>query len=277
MSSSNCLNCGHYLATNVQFCQACGQKKDIHRFTLGHIFHEIVHAVTHADKGIFHLLKELSIRPGRVAREYLAGKRKKYFNPFTFFILCMGLFVFLNMTMLPAEKKMAPDARVLARIPTEAGKQTYITMMTRGANVRMLMTKHGNVMAMIAIPFISLITWLAFKKQRYNYAEHLTANVFFVPYSNLLFTIVVTPLITMAANSGFRGGLIGGALLIQVLYFTWSFYSMLQLKSSWQLIRTFLVCLFSVMLWGLLVMVFMAIYLYRSWDFYKFFARMLGS
>ncbi|MEO7308924.1 MAG: DUF3667 domain-containing protein [Chitinophagaceae bacterium] len=277
MSSTNCLNCGLHLAQGMQYCPACGQKTDTHRITIKHIVHEIVHVITHADKGIFHLLKALAVHPGKVAREYLAGKHKTYFNPFTFFILCMGLFVLVNVKFTPAAKSPTPDAGVLARIPSEAGRANYITMMTRVSDVTTLMTKHGNVMAMIAIPFLSLITWLAFRKQRYNYAEHLTANVFFVPFANLLFMLLVRPFSSMARHAGANGILVAAGMLLQVLYFSWSFYTMLGFRSTAKIFKTFTVSLFSVLLWGMLVMLFMAIYIYRSWDFYQFFTRMFGS
>lgn len=96
MLATNCLNCKTDLGQGQQFCSACGQKSNTHRLSLAHFLHEGFHAMTHADKGIFHLLKCLTIRPGSTAREYLSGRRKAYFNPFTFFLLIMGVFVFLN-------------------------------------------------------------------------------------------------------------------------------------------------------------------------------------
>jgi hypothetical protein len=80
MSSPTCLNCEENLEISAKFCPQCGQKTDTHRLTIGHIVHDSVHAITHADKGIFHLLKDLAVRPGVVAREYIGGKRKKYFK-----------------------------------------------------------------------------------------------------------------------------------------------------------------------------------------------------
>ena len=93
MSSPNCLNCEENLEVSAKFCPQCGQKTSTHRLTIAHILHDGLHALTHADKGIFHLLKDLAVKPGIVAREYIAGKRKRYFNPFTFFLIMMGLFV----------------------------------------------------------------------------------------------------------------------------------------------------------------------------------------
>ena len=45
------------------------------RLHLHDIGHALVHAVTHADHSIFSLIKDLALHPGRVAREYVEGKR----------------------------------------------------------------------------------------------------------------------------------------------------------------------------------------------------------
>src|SRR5687768_6081335 len=87
-----CKNCE--LPFEGKYCPNCSQKADTHRFTLGHIGHEIFHAFTHADKGIIFLIKELLLRPGKVASEYAAGKIKKYFSPLTFYLLISAFTLF---------------------------------------------------------------------------------------------------------------------------------------------------------------------------------------
>src|ERR1700730_19439583 len=80
MHPTNCLNCGTMLTADDNFCPVCGQKTDTHRISFSHIFHEFFHTLTHADKGVLALLRDLAVKPGMVAAEYIAGKRKKYFH-----------------------------------------------------------------------------------------------------------------------------------------------------------------------------------------------------
>ena len=87
MHPTTCLNCGTLLTADDNFCPHCGQKSRIHRLTLVHIFHEFFHSFTHADKGFLGITADLAAKPGIVAREYIRGKRKKYFNPFTYYLL----------------------------------------------------------------------------------------------------------------------------------------------------------------------------------------------
>ena len=77
MHPTHCLNCETVLSDGQRFCAHCGQKTSTHRLTWTHFQHEFFHALTHADRGILHLFKELVLRPGVVVREYLAGTRQK--------------------------------------------------------------------------------------------------------------------------------------------------------------------------------------------------------
>ena len=275
MNHSHCLNCTTPLEEGVKFCPQCGQNRNIHRFTMANFFHEGFHAFTHTDKGIFHLLNALATKPGTTAREYILGKRKSYFSPFTFFLILMGIFVLSNTYFRKEKKPVEPSAKVLQRIPTEQGRQHYITMMHRVSTSSNFFRKHGNVIAMVAIPFLSFFTWLFFRRKGFNYAEHLTANMMFVAFSNLVFTLVIFPL----------SGLLGadktylftmGALLLQAIYFAWALNGFLQLHSTGQRVKSFSVALLAIFLWSVFSITMMAVYVYRGWDFYQFFTRMGG-
>jgi hypothetical protein len=208
MSTPTCLNCDAHLNQQSRYCAACGQRSDVHRLTLVHILHDFFHAITHADKGIFHLFRELALRPGIVAREYVAGKRKKYFSPFTFFLITMTVYVLVGMYFRPQANNQAPDKAVIARIPSEEGRRQYITMTTRGAEISGFMNKNGNIVAMFAVPFIAFITWCFWRSSGYNFAEFLVASLLFVTFGNLIFSLLVNPLQAL-----FRGSVIASFIL----------------------------------------------------------------
>jgi Protein of unknown function (DUF3667) len=273
--ASNCLNCETAIEHVQNFCPNCGQKTKTHRLSIVHFFHESFHAFTHADRTIFHLLKSLAIRPGFTAREYLQGRRKTYFNPFTFLLLTMGIFVFLDVNFGPAAKKIQPDSRVLAWIPTQEAKQQYISAMSRVDQVTRLTHNNGKVMAMIAIPFISLITWLFFRKRKYNYAEHLTANLMFITFSNLIFLLLVFPLRSIFTNTPENYIILIG-LVLQGLYLAWCLNGFLGLRSPASRTKSFAVIFLAIILWMVFTISAMAIYIYQNKDFYKFFTQMFA-
>lgn len=86
-----CKNCDRDLAPEFDYCPKCSQKVALHRLTFHDVFHEAIHYFTHADKGIFQLLRDLFKKNGVVVRQYVEGIRKKYFSPFNFFLIVAAI------------------------------------------------------------------------------------------------------------------------------------------------------------------------------------------
>lgn len=87
-----CRNCDQPLHTN--FCPECGQKKAA-RFTWHHVRSETWERIRWFEfglvKGAFNLVKG----PGRVAREYVLGERKKHVHPLKLLLIAIGLLLFV--------------------------------------------------------------------------------------------------------------------------------------------------------------------------------------
>lgn len=269
MHQANCLNCNAELAAVQHFCSNCGQKNPVHRITFSHVIHEFFHAFTHADKGILFLLKELTLRPGQVAREYVAGKRKKYFNPFTFFLLVMGLFVFSNSMFLKSDMPAQPDPKVLARMPTQEARDNYTGVVIQSQKASHFMSHYSNVVGMIAVPFLSLITWLFYRRRGYNYAEHLTGNLLFTSYNNLLFAVLVVPLDRTMTSAQNHAMLLGAGMLVHAVYLSWGLSGYMQLRGWWNRVKTFLVATFATALWACLSVIGVMMYITADWRFWK--------
>lgn len=99
MQQARCLNCDRQLNEGEKFCSNCGQKTDLHRLSFHEFSNEIIHYTTHADKSIFTLLRDLVVKPGTIGREYIAGKRQKYFKPLNFFFIVAGIVVFMTSSL----------------------------------------------------------------------------------------------------------------------------------------------------------------------------------
>jgi len=81
---SHCENCkaelqGHY-------CHACGQSVHNPVRNLGHALEEVFESFWHLDGRVFRTLRDL-LSPGKVAREYLAGRRVRYIPPLRLFVI----------------------------------------------------------------------------------------------------------------------------------------------------------------------------------------------
>lgn len=84
-----CNNCG--ANAEGKYCSNCGQKLGVGRVTVHELAHDTWHGVTHTDKGVLKLFKDLTIRPRTFFQEYLKGKRKTYFSPVVF-SCCLPVF-----------------------------------------------------------------------------------------------------------------------------------------------------------------------------------------
>ncbi|WP_232495654.1 DUF3667 domain-containing protein [Novosphingobium kaempferiae] len=85
---SNCLNCNTRLVGS--HCHACGQAAHVHR-TLGAFFHDLLHGVFHFEGKIWRTLPMLVLRPGRLTREYIDGRRASYVSPIALFLFSVFL------------------------------------------------------------------------------------------------------------------------------------------------------------------------------------------
>ncbi len=176
----NCKNCDTPLDGN--FCTQCGQKADIHRITFKHFLHEFFHAFTHTDKGILLLMKELVARPGYVAREYLDGKRKKYFNPLSFLVIVSSLYAYISIKTGYYEALTK-----LSQPPSGRGGAIYQETMN-------VMLNNGKFISLFLTPLlISFFSWLFFIRSKNNMTENLVLNSFLLGQIYIVMIVVFIP------------------------------------------------------------------------------------
>ncbi|MDN5204820.1 DUF3667 domain-containing protein [Fulvivirgaceae bacterium BMA10] len=90
-----CLTCGTDLMG--MFCYQCGEKvierKDRSILTL---LEQLINAFTFADSKLLRTIKYFLFNPGFLVNEYIAGKRKRYIAPLSFFFIVNILFFIFN-------------------------------------------------------------------------------------------------------------------------------------------------------------------------------------
>jgi hypothetical protein len=220
MQQTKCLNCGDALPEEKNFCASCGQKANTHRLTLNEILHDALHAITHADKGFFHLVKELAIRPGTVAREYIAGRRKKYFNPFSLLVIVTGILVLVSSNFrifgddsLARTETSGVDAPAKINTAKEGSKKRTIQFTD-------FINNHSNILPFISTPFLSFLFWIFYKRKKLFYAEHLTSMAFFNAFVMIVTALFFGPIIYLTRHLGTFRILLPLMLLFHVIYFS---------------------------------------------------------
>jgi hypothetical protein len=87
-----CLNCGTRL--RGQYCGSCGQRARNRLISIWQLLREAFGDLLELDSRLWRTLLPLLIRPGRLTRDYLEGRRARYMPPFrTYLVLSVIFFV----------------------------------------------------------------------------------------------------------------------------------------------------------------------------------------
>jgi hypothetical protein len=81
-----CANCGATLLG--EWCHRCGQhRRESARLDLREIVARFSESLLNLDSTLLRTFVGLTIQPGQLCREYVEGHRKRYMNPFGYFVL----------------------------------------------------------------------------------------------------------------------------------------------------------------------------------------------
>ncbi|MBK7093585.1 MAG: DUF3667 domain-containing protein [Saprospiraceae bacterium] len=98
VKGQKCLNCGHELINEENYCPECGQVNDSRRLSIRVFIHTMLAGFYSFDSRFFRTIVPLLFKPGKVSREYIEGKRTYYNNPFQ--LLLQTAIVFFLVTGL---------------------------------------------------------------------------------------------------------------------------------------------------------------------------------
>ncbi|MFB6097508.1 MAG: DUF3667 domain-containing protein [Salinibacter sp.] len=79
-----CENCGALL--HGPYCSQCGQKAADRVVPIWHMLNEVLEAVIELDMRVVHTLPKFLFLPGRLTKEYVNGRRKRYIRPFRLYL-----------------------------------------------------------------------------------------------------------------------------------------------------------------------------------------------
>ncbi len=82
----SCQNCGHPLDLSDVYCSYCAQINSTKKLTINDFFDEFFSSILSWDSKFNETIKTLIFKPGVMSREFVNGQRKKYVNPFRFYL-----------------------------------------------------------------------------------------------------------------------------------------------------------------------------------------------
>lgn len=199
-SALTCKNCNSNI--NGNYCANCSQRSDVKRFNLKDIFIELVQAVVETDRGIIRLTRELAVRPGVVASQYLAGRRKRYFNPFTFLLIASAAHVLVSQHtgFYTAYNQKTREFILTLQTDENSIKRTEEIIASAEKQMKYTMENEKLVNLML-LPVLALFTWLFFRKSEFNYAENLVFNIMIAAEQYIILLLLAVPLFLLFPNA----------------------------------------------------------------------------
>ncbi|MCC6462235.1 MAG: DUF3667 domain-containing protein [Saprospiraceae bacterium] len=231
MATKVCLNCSAALEKGEKFCAGCGQSTKTKRLSLRQVRKDLLKKFLHADAGIFHLTKEMIFRPGLVAKEYVEGKRKKYYSPLNYLTLSAAVSVFLNEYF-----------HLLERMPGQANPGTEFAM------------RYFNLIILFSVPVSALFSWWLFRKKGFNYAENLAFHAFLGGFRTVFFVLIFTPLVLLASRYYYTVLML--YLGAWIAYLAWAKIQFFGGPKWLTILKTILILLFNQILVTLVVVIY---------------------
>ncbi len=177
---ARCVNCDSALSDGHRFCAHCGQKAIVARLTVREIVHDLWHALMHVDRSALALVRMLLSRPGYVARDYVEGKRKRYFGPFAFLVIIVGL----------ASAAISISGVNIVTFK-ELGSHPPSTLVLDA--LTSFFQRHVNVVILLETPLLAAFNRLLFRKDGTNFAEQLVLASYASGMQSLFATVIVIP------------------------------------------------------------------------------------
>ncbi len=162
----NCKNCGYSHSGN--FCSHCGQNAKIERINLRSLLDELSQAIFQVDKGFFYTLRELLLRPGKSLREFLDGKRKKYFKPIAYMLTLSTLYFLVS--QFTNQNIWTDDLA--------SGFMAGATEDESAPAVLSWFSRNYAYTTLLLLPVFSFASYLSFSKYGDNYLEHIVINAY---------------------------------------------------------------------------------------------------
>ena len=205
----------------------CGQKVVAGRLSLHEIGHDLLHALIHVDRSVLSLLRLLLVQPGQVAHDYVSGRRKRYFGPFTFLVVVV--------TLTAGAIEATGFQTVLTDSPNEVSRLLV-----------KFLERHLNLLYFAEVPVLAGVCRIIGYRAPFNYAEWLVLASYTCAVHMLFYVLVLIPVwYVLSLDTASTRQLYFATLPVWFLYFSFATSQFLQGRRVWSAIMGMLAIVVS--------------------------------
>jgi hypothetical protein len=177
--ASHCVTCGADLSG--PYCSACGEAAGHHDYSLTHFGEEALETFAHVDGRLFSTFRSLITRPGLLAANFLAGRRKPQVGPLQLFVVCNVIYfliqpltLFLPFTStLGIQTTQRPWHRMASAMVASKVAARQVTTAEYARAFDEAAHLQGKSLVILMVPLFALGAWALYGRTRRFYAEHL--------------------------------------------------------------------------------------------------------
>ena len=232
MSFTICKNCNQKFEGN--FCNNCGQSSHTHAINFQYLVHELQHGFFHVDKGMLFTLKELFTRPGDSIREFIEGKRVNHFKPVISLVIILATIYGLLAHYFNIE------VMDMSKINVSGNYNLFEDIL----KIKNWISVHYVWISLVSIPIFSLGSFIAFRKQKYNFVEHIVLNTFLAG-QKLAIHITAFPIVYLIKATSYSDSLDKLLILIDFVLVVWTykyfFNQESKLRTTWLAILSYII------------------------------------
>jgi len=212
-----CVACGADLSG--RYCAACGEAAAHHNYSLKHFAEEAFETLAHVDGRVFSTFRSLVTRPGVLASNFLAGRRKSQMGPLQLFVVCNVIYFLMQpltafapfTSTLAIQSTARPWHRLASAMVTSkvAARQVTIAEYSRAFDEAAHL--QGKSLVILMVPLFALGAWVLYGRRRPFYAEHLVFSFYLFAFL-MLWMGISTLALTKPVLFGLRHGWSGDAI-----------------------------------------------------------------
>jgi Protein of unknown function (DUF3667) len=223
MEIIKCINCGQAIENN--FCSHCGQRSSVRRITFREGWNDFWARIYGFDGMFPRTLRDLTIRPGKVAELFIEGNRARYYGPVGYFFLMITLYLLilslLDINLIDYTKTVT-KYDFAPQLEKGSGKEEMIQTLFKFINDNI------KIISFTLIPLQAIAAkYIFFRKEKYNFLEHMVLP--FYVEGHLYWLKLVSVIYFSLSHNFILNAVIG---IISFFYFPYSYTTLFTTQSK---------------------------------------------